>query len=182
MQTKLVSQARYMSISTSSGVMFAVNESYFYLDYKEANIRDGDFLLYPDSINNDTEIPVHKISDEKLIADITVALEKYYDDDFGLLYDQKSSHIIAAVFLVFLFVIVPAAIFVIFLIKAIRSKGIYKKLYMSVAILCIAEIISFIVLAITLYPFTSLSASDSETILGTSDTIAFTVAKITNIF
>ncbi len=172
-----------MSISTSSGVMFAVNESYFYIDYKEANIEDADFLFHPDySINDDTEIPIHKISDEKLVADITVALENYYEDDFGLFYDQKTSHIIAAIFLILLFVVIPAIVFVIFLIKAIRSKGIYKKLYVTVAVLCIAEIIAFITLAITVFPYTSLSVSDSETILGASDSASIIVSKITNIF
>ncbi len=172
-----------MSISTSSGVMFAVNDSYFYIDYKEANIQDADFLLHPDySINDDTEIPIHKISNEQLIVDIKTALDAYYDDDYGLLYDQKTTHIIAAVFLILLFVVVPAVIFVIFLIKAIRSKGIYRKLHVTVAVLCIAEIITFIILAVTVFPYTSLSTSDTETILGTSDSVSFVVEKITNTF
>lgn len=172
-----------MSISTTSGVVFIVNESYFYLDYKEADIQDADFLLHPDySINDDTEIPIHKISDAILVADIKVALENYYEDDFGLFYDKKTSHIIATIFLILLFVVIPAIVFVIFLIKAIRSKGIYKKLYITVAVLCIAEIIAFIILAITVFPYTSLAASDPETILGTSDSVSFVVEKITNIF
>ena len=171
-----------MSISKTSGVVFVVNESYFYLDYKEANIQDADLLFVHNYMNDDEEIPIHKISDAILISDITFALEIYYEDDFGLFYDQKTSHIIAAIFLILLFVVIPAIVFVIFLIKAIRSKGIYKKLYITVAVLCIAEIISFIILAITLYPFTSLSPSDTETILGTSDSVSIVVAKMTNIF
>lgn len=172
-----------LSISTRSGVVFILDKNHYYLDYKEAGIEDTAFSFCDWELTNiSEEVPVHKITDEKLIADIKLALEKYYEDDFGLFYDKTASEIITAVFLIFIFAVIPAVTFVIFLIKAIRGKGIYKKLYITSATLCIAEIIVFIILAIIISPFTSLSSTDSETILGSSDSVSFVVSKITNIF
>ena len=173
-----------LSISIRSGAVLGLEDGkHYYLDFKEAGIEDTSFSFGSWELDNIViDVPIYEITDEKLIADIDLAWEKYYEDDFGLFYDKTASEIVSAVFLIFIFAVVPAVIFVIFLIKAIRGKGLYKKLYITAAVLCILEIIVFIILAIVISPFTTLFATESEAILGTSDSVSFVVSKITNIF
>ena len=173
-----------LSISARSGAIFTLEDGkHYYIDFKEAGIEDTTLTFGQWGLETDSaDVPIYEITDEKLIADIDLAWEQYYADDFGLFYDETASEIISAIFLTFIFAVIPAVIFVIFLIKAIRGKGLYRKLYITAAVLCILEIIIFIILAILVTPFTTLFATTTETILGDSDSISFIVAKITNTF
>ena len=173
-----------LSISARSGAIFTLEDGkHYYIDFKEAGIEDTTLTFGQWGLEIDSaDVPIYEITDEKLITELDLAWEKYYADDFGLFYDETASEIISAIFLTFIFAVIPAVIFVIFLIKAIRGKGLYRKLYITAAVLCILEIIIFIILAILVTPFTTLFATTTETILGDSDSISFIVAKITNTF
>ncbi len=154
------------SVSMATGVVFVIDGTYYYFDYIAEGFEDADFL-YSGELGKAKEINAYKITDEKLLADIEVAMEAYYDDDYGIFFDKETSDIIAMVFLVILFVVVPAIVFVIFLIKAIRGKGIYKKLYGTVAALCMAEIIVFLLLTSIIYP--AVANKSDESVIGSAD-------------
>ncbi len=136
-----------LSLSAYAGIVCLMDETYYYIDYKENNIEEADFL-YGEDLDADVTLKVHKITDEALNARFQTALEDYYNDDYGIFYDDDASDVISVVFLIFVFAVVPAVLFVIFLIKAIRGKGVYKKIYGTVAAFCIAELIVFIIIAI----------------------------------
>lgn len=133
------------SMSVVVGKLLVIADEYYYLNYKEAGFGEDDW--YSGSIGEIANKPLHKITDTQLIAAIDGAMEEYYNDDYGVLYDDDVTESISIGFFVFVFAVVPLAILVFFLIKAIRGKGIYKKLYFAVVAVCLAEIVVFAVLA-----------------------------------
>ncbi|MBR5247276.1 MAG: hypothetical protein IKV25_07900 [Clostridia bacterium] len=153
-----------LSVSRTTGVIFNLNGTYFYFDYIAEGIEDADFL-YSGNYVEGQEINVYKITDEQLLMDIELAMESYYGDDYGIFFDKETSDLIALISLIIILVVIPAIVFVVFIIKAIHSKGTYKKLYATVAGLCIAEIIVFIILASIIYPTAS---KQDESIIGGS--------------
>lgn len=133
------------SMSVVVGKLLVIADEYYYLNYKEAGFGEDDW--YSGSIGEIANKPLNKITDTQLIAAIDGAMEEYYNDDYGVLYDDDVTESISIGFFVFVFAVVPLAILVFFLIKAIRGKGIYKKLYFAVVAVCLAEIVVFAVLA-----------------------------------
>ena len=154
------------SVSMATGVVFVIDGTYYYFDYIAEGFEDADFL-YSGELGKAKEVNAYKITDEKLLADIEVAVEAYYDDDYGIFFDKETSDIIAMVFLIIIFIVVPAIVFVIFLIKAIRGKGIYKKLYGTVAAFCVTEIVVFLLLTSIIYP--AVTKNSDESIIGSSE-------------
>lgn len=157
------------SLVMYTGDLLVIDDSFYYIDYKECGVKDS---LYYDELDESeiSELVVHKITDEKLLADLQGAMELYYSDDYGVLYDDDATDNISAVFLIFIFAVVPFVILVISLIKAIRSKGTYKKIYGTVTALCIAELIVFIIIAVIVASSNPSSPSVPDYILGESDT------------
>lgn len=153
-----------LTLKAYSGIVCLMGDTYYYIDYKENNIEEADFL-YGEEPRADVIIKLHKITDEELNAKCQLALEEYYSDDYGVLYDDDTTDTISAVFLIFVFAVIPAVIFVIFLIKAIRGKGIYKKIYGVVSAFCIAELAVFTIIAVII---TSVAPS-SNSIIGESN-------------
>ena len=133
------------SMSVVVGKLLVIADEYYYLNYKEAGFGEDDW--YSGSIGEIANKPLNKITDTQLIAAIDGAMEEYYNDDYGVLYDDDVTESISIGFFVFVFAVVPLAILVFFLIKAIRGKDIYKKLYFAVVAVCLAEIVVFAVLA-----------------------------------
>lgn len=141
----VVAQNSDSSISVVAGKLLIIDDEYYYLNYKEAGFDEDDW--YSGSIGKIANKPLHKITDAQLIADIDNAMEDYYDDDYGVLYDDNATESISIVFFIFVFAVIPLAILVFFLVKAIKGKGIYKKMYFTVVAVCLAEIIVFSILA-----------------------------------
>lgn len=135
------------SIVMYSGQLFSVNETFYYVDFQEAGLDGANW--YDDiALGYLADCPVHKITDEELLKNLQSAQQKYYDDDYEVLYDDSATDSISAVFLSFVFAVVPLVIMIIFLVKAIRGKGIYKKIYGTVTALCAAELIVFTIIAV----------------------------------
>lgn len=131
-------------LTVVKGFLLIYDEEYYYVDCYETGLPAYTTFDY----HKFTELSVHRITNPELFADINFAEEEYYEDDYGYIYDDSFTETISAVLIIFVFVIVPLAILVIFLIKAIRGKGTYKKMYFVISALCLAEIIVFIVIAI----------------------------------
>ncbi len=134
------------SLVVLKGELISIDDKYFYVDYAESNLDES---VYRYEGNGEfTKCIFHEITDEQLISDFQNAERDYYDDDFGFLYDDEATDAVSAVFLILVFGIVPAVIFVILLIKAIRSKGVYKKLYGAVAAVSAAELTVFTIITV----------------------------------
>lgn len=131
------------SISMFVGQVFSLNDEFYYLDYAENGFDYSDVYL-----GEVDECAVHKITDEALLAELQSAQQRYYEDDYGYLYDDDTTDTVSAVFLIFIFAVIPAVILVISLVKAIRGKGIYQKIHATVAALCVAELAVFTIIAV----------------------------------
>ena len=82
------------------------------------------------------------MTDPALLQQIEEARAKYYEDDYGIFFNDDFTDIVSKVFITLLFAIVPFAILVLTLILGIKAKGIYKKLYFTTCILAAAELIT----------------------------------------
>lgn len=126
-------------LTVRTGVLLTYDEEYYYVDYAESKVDGGskyNILEYQNPV-------VHKVTDEKLVQKLDEAQEEYWDDSFGFFDNDKFTETISAIFLIFVFVLVPLAILVLFLVFAIRSKGVYKKMCRITYILCGTEILVF---------------------------------------
>lgn len=134
------------SLVAHKGFIFIDGDEYYYLDSAENKVEG--YYWYETGFGDVPDFTVHKITDEALIAELAVAEQRYYDDDYGYLYNDDTTDTVSAVFLIFVFAVVPFIILVIFLVKAIRGKGIYQKIYGAVAALCVAELAVFTIIAV----------------------------------
>lgn len=132
------------SFAVSKGAIVFYSDEYYYIDYASAKIDTSDGFSPYDY----TELPAYEIVDPELLEDIKEAEGEYYSDGLGFLFNDDLTSSISAVFLVFIFGLIPLAVFVLFLILAIRAKGTYKKLFYGIVILSALEIILFVTVAI----------------------------------
>ncbi|MBR3908151.1 MAG: hypothetical protein IKJ50_00340 [Clostridia bacterium] len=118
------------------GTLFYTGDEYCYVDYAEFGIDPEEFDTY------DYEGAAYKVQDPALLQQIEEARAKYYEDDYGIFFDDDFTEIVAKVFITLLFAVIPFAILVLTLILGIKAKGIYKKLYFTTCILAAAELIT----------------------------------------
>lgn len=153
------------SIIATVGLLIAIGDDFYYANYNDGYTLEEFWSDTDTAIGSLANQPIYRITDEAVLESIEEALISYYEDDYGILYNDNATETISAVFFILVFALVPFVIFVIFLIKAIRGKGIYKKLYATISALCIAEIIVFVILAIIIAP----NVQESELSLTTSN-------------
>ena len=126
-------------LTVRTGALLTYEDDYYYVDYAESKVDEGNrhsIWEYENPI-------IHKVTDEELVQKLSEAQEEYWNDNFGFFDNDKFTESISAIFLIFVFVLIPLAIFVVFLIFAIRTKGVYKKMCRITYILCGAEILIF---------------------------------------
>ena len=124
------------------GSIIVIDEDCYYVDYEEVGVKSW----YEFDPYECDELPAYEISDEELIASIREGESEYYADDFGFFYDDNFTEKLSAVFLIFVFAIIPFVILVVFLILAIRSKTVYRKMFAAISILSGAELVVFAVI------------------------------------
>ena len=118
------------------GTLFYTGDEYCYVDYAEFGMNPEEFDSYS------YEGAAYKVTDPALLQQIEEARAKYYEDDYGIFFNDDFTEIVAKVFIILLFAVVPFAILVLTLILGIKAKGIYKKLYFTTCILAAAELIT----------------------------------------
>ena len=142
----VISKTEDKSITAYHGALISIERDYYYVDFRETLVESWDaFDPY-----NYTELSAYAISDNKLLENIESCMEHYYSEDFGFLFNDKLTETISLIFLILMFCIIPFAIFVVFLILAIRSKTIYKKMFRWIYLLSIAELIVFAIVTVLL--------------------------------
>ena len=117
------------------GYVFSINDEYYFYYY-----------------NSENETEAIKLTDEETLKSIKAGVEKYYNDDYGYLYNNKLTETISKTFFILIFALAPAVIFVASLILAIKSKKmLYKKLLFATSGISVAVIVTFIYIAFTLF-------------------------------
>lgn len=130
------------SMTVVKGALITYDNEYYYVDFAESGIADG----YSFSPYNYDTLSAHEITNEVLLKSLVEAEEAYYADDLGFFFDDDFTETISAVFLIFIFAIIPFAIFIVFLVLAIRSKTVYRKLFSTICILSGAELAIFAII------------------------------------
>lgn len=133
-------------LKAEKGMLITSEDKYYFIDYEKANLGDFDYFNMADY----SEILAFEITDENLCNKIEECVDDFYDDDYGFLDDDNFTESVSNVLLTIVFLILPLAAFVLFLILAIRSKGYYKKLFRIIYISAVLIVIMFVVLAIIL--------------------------------
>ena len=134
------------SISMVIGAVIMLDDDYYYLNFKETGTDEND-VEWSGSIGALAGLPFYKVTDEELVKFFDDAMTDFYEDDYGILYDDSATESISIGFFVFVFAIIPFVILVFFLVKAIKGKGVYKKIYFTVVAVCLAELIVFATIA-----------------------------------
>lgn len=139
-------QAVYIEIAEDSvgvdcGFVFCYKNEWWFCEDGGNEIRNK---IYDDE---NVSFTAYKIEDENLTADFEKALELFYNDDFGFIYNDTLTKAISDVFWSVLFMIVPLAISVLAVIFGIRyKKTIYGKMFTAIAGISLGVIVVFVIL------------------------------------
>ena len=133
--------------SIYSGSLLIIDDSYYYVDYEENGVLNWSYF----DLYEYTELAAYEITDSELVANIQAGEEAYYGDDYSFFYDDELTNSISSVFLILIFAVVPAIILVLFFIFALRSKGIYRRLFAVICGCAGAELIIFTIVTTMLY-------------------------------
>lgn len=126
-----------------AGVILVNDDDCFYVDFEEAGLTADEWY----SIYDYPHVKAHKIKDEALLDKIYDAQDRYYRDDLGFFYDDDFTESISTALIIFVFAVIPLALFILFLILAILSKTVYKKLFTVICALSAAELTVFAIIA-----------------------------------
>ena len=127
------------------GQLFYENDKFYYYDYAKAEMTSEDFYNY----EYDEIISVIEITDEELKAEIEIAIQEYYNDDMGFVFNDDLSESISKVFYSVLFLLIPLVVCIGSLILFIKAKKpIYKKIFAIICVLSLLVIITTVIIVI----------------------------------
>ncbi len=130
------------NVEVDLGVVFKQDDKYYYLDYATAGIEfihGFDFSMIAEK-----NVTVYEITDEESLATLDSALG---DSPEALpLFDDNTTMLISGFLLIFIFGIIPLGLLILFLILALRSKTKYRKIFLTLSLICILQIAVFAVL------------------------------------
>ena len=127
------------------GQLFYENDKFYYFDYAKEGITSEDFYSY----EYDEILPVTEVTDEALKAEIEIAVQEYYNDDMGFVFNDDLSESISKVFYSVLFLLIPLAVCIGSLILFIKAKKpIYKKIFATICVLSLLVIITTVIIVI----------------------------------
>ena len=126
----------------TSGSLLEYDGGYVYVDFNDTKLTEDDFFVY------DYKGPAYKVTDPALVQKIEESSDRYYEEmDYGFFFDDDFSKTVSNIFLITICAVLPFAIFVLAVIFSFKAKKIYKKLFITIASLSIAEVALFLILA-----------------------------------
>ena len=132
------------NLEVYTGVVMQYKDSWIYADLNENAFKDTSDIRYEDLY----DVTVYTIEDNELILQLDNAMEAYYKEDMGFLFDDEFTSGVSKFFLIVVFAVFPAIVFALFLILFLRSKTFYKKLFGIICALSAAELVMFTVMYI----------------------------------
>ncbi len=136
------------SFDAEIGMILKIDDSYYFYSFIDSDVKSSaDFWNV-----NDEKIEVVKLDDKSIIEKIKIGEEKREEDEYGYLYNNELTETVSKIFFIIIFAIAPGIICVISFILALKSKkSLYKKLLFATSGISVAEIITFIYIAFTLF-------------------------------
>ncbi len=132
-----------------------INDEFYYYDplkNKEAEEFFSNNDEYSYEYETEPKVTLNLITDEATKEALEAALQKYYQDDFGYIYNDELLEGVSKVFLTILFGVIPFGALITFVVLTIKAKKkTYRKIYITGIIVSLAEIASFIAAAIYLF-------------------------------
>lgn len=138
----VTAQSSDRELSATKGSLLSYESQYYYVDFQENGISVSNYFFPGDY----THLKVHEITNEEVLESIMEAEEAYYSDSFGFFFDDAFTKGLSAVFLVFVFAVIPAVVLVMAVIFTIRTKGFYRRLWVGITALSAAELVIFAIL------------------------------------
>ncbi len=128
------------------GIILLNDDTYYYVDYGANDVTDP-YDFYPESHEF---LCANKITDAEAIAVLEEAYSLYNSDAIGILMGDFSGKIGAVLFSL-VFGLIPFAALIVFLILSLRAKlSTYKKMFRTIWILSLAEVVAFVITVIVL--------------------------------
>ena len=130
------------------GKILKFDDDYYFYSFIDSDIKSSNDFWELD----DEKIKVTKLEDESIIEKIKLGEEKREEDSLGYLYNDELKESVAKIFFILVFAIIPAVICIVSFILALKSKkSLYKKLLLTTSGISLAEIVTFIYIAFTLF-------------------------------
>ena len=132
-----------------------INDEFYYYDplkNKEAEEYFNIIDEYSYGYETEPKVTLNLITDEATKEALEAALQKYYQDDMGYIYNDELLEGVSKVFLTILFGVIPFGALISFVVLTIKAKKkTYRKIYVTGFIVSLAEIATFIAAAICLF-------------------------------
>lgn len=136
------------ALSYQPGLVVKLGDDFYYFSYEENNMYPDYEYSFFDLYWSETDVYVHKITNEQVVTELQDAEQAYYEDDFGVFENEELANSISYFFLILIFGVIPGIVFVVSLVFAIIKKKTYRKLLFTVCGFTLAEIITFIIFMI----------------------------------
>lgn len=139
----IVSTTKDEKITILSGVLLiSGDDDYYYVDLSDPEYMYEEYL----EVYAYDYIKAYKINNEELCEDLSEGIVEYYNGDMNYIYNDELLDGLSKILLTIVLLIIPAALFVLFLILTIKAKEPkYRKLYIIITVITVVQIILFFV-------------------------------------
>lgn len=130
------------------GEIILVDDAYYYLDYMDAGMNndEGIYTYFEDGAR---ECTVYQISDPDTLWNLENCYN-LYNEDMGIINDEEAAEAVVNFLATIVFAVLPLVVLVLSVIFAIRFKEKYRKLFIALGAVAIAEIIVFAIISVLL--------------------------------
>ncbi len=125
------------------GFVAYLDGEFYYVSFDEV----GNDNLYG-ILASESPLPAYRITDAETCAALFDARDAYLGDEMGFVYDDDLTALMGTFTLIVFFCAIPLALFVVFLVLAIRSRGVYRKIHTAICTCSGATLAIFCIVAI----------------------------------
>lgn len=120
-------------------------QEYYFLDYFQNGV-DGYYDLMTD-LGECEDVTLYRIMDEALLERIEMDYAAYYDAQL-MPYTESVGKTLSAVMVALIFGVVPFIALIVGVIGWVNKRGVYRRLFATLTIVCAAEIATFVTVCI----------------------------------
>ncbi|MBQ4120057.1 MAG: hypothetical protein IJD45_06685 [Clostridia bacterium] len=139
--------AESKSVGVISGNIVLKDGVYYYLDYKDAGIKNVE--EWQDYIDTEKTYTVYEITDPDTVWGLENCYN-LYNEDLGFVNDEEIAEALVDALATIVFGVLPLAVLVLSIIFGIRFKEKYRKLFITLGTIAVAELIVFAIISILL--------------------------------
>ncbi len=118
---------------------------YYYLDYFQNGVDDYYNLMR--DFGSCEDVTLYRITDEALLTRIETDYAAYYDAQL-MPYTETVGKTLSAVMIALIFGVVPFIALIVGVIGWVNKRGIYRRLFATLTIVCAAELATFVTVCI----------------------------------